>query len=106
MQDILKNYYASGGKNLFTVVKPAKLAEASDTGMYNPAKSDPVYEKMQTFLAFAVKQGFTDIKHIQDPNTFDMLAGRLAQSGVDLTEDMGPVAKAAATAFTMAQGPK
>jgi len=31
MQDILKNYYASGGKNLFTVVKPAKLAEASDT---------------------------------------------------------------------------
>jgi hypothetical protein len=39
-------------------------------------------------LAFAVKQGFTDIKHIQDPNTFDMLASRLAQSGVDLTEQL------------------
>ena len=51
MQDILKGYYAAGGKDLFTVVESAEhLAEVADTGMYNPSKSDPVYQKMQTFL--------------------------------------------------------
>jgi len=90
--------------NLIESVQAEQLDEAADTGMYNPSKSEPVYQKMQTFLAFAVKQGFTDIKHIQDPNTFDMLASRLAQSGVDLTEQLDEVnwKKAAATALAVA----
>ena len=42
---------------------------------------------MRKFLKFAQEQGFTDVKHLLDNNTFDMLVSRLAQTGVDLTEE-------------------
>jgi hypothetical protein len=60
--------------------------EASMKGMYIPNTSNPVYEKMRKFLKFAQEQGFTDVKHLLDNNTFDMLVSRLAQTGVDLTD--------------------
>jgi hypothetical protein len=41
---------------------------------------------MRKFLKFAQEQGFTDVKHLLDNNTFDMLVSRLAQTGVDLTD--------------------
>jgi hypothetical protein len=65
----------------------SKYSEEDKAGMYIPKHSDPVYDKMITFLKFAQKQGFTDVKHLLDNNTFDMLVSRLAQTGVDLTEE-------------------
>ena len=65
----------------------SKNNEAEKSGMYIPKTSDPVYDKMKKFLKFSQEQGFTDVKHLLDNNTFDMLVSRLAQTGVDLTEE-------------------
>lgn len=65
----------------------SKYNEAEKSGMYIPKTSDPVYDKMKQFLKFSQEQGFTDVKHLLDNNTFDMLVSRLAQTGVDLTEE-------------------
>lgn len=65
----------------------SKNNEAEKSGMYIPNTSEPVYDKMKKFLKFSQEQGFTDVKHLLDNNTFDMLVSRLAQTGVDLTEE-------------------
>ena len=62
-----------------------ELGEDSDTGMYNP-QPNQAYYKMKAFLKLAQKSGFTEIAPLLDNNTFDMLASRLAQTGVDLTD--------------------
>jgi len=62
------------------------VAEEPKGGMYIPNITNPVYTKMKAFLKFAQEQGFTDVKHLLDNNTFDMLVSRLAQTGIDLTD--------------------
>ena len=65
----------------------SKNNEADKTGMYIPKHSDPVYEKMITFLKFAKEQNFTTVDQILSGNNFDTLVSRLTNdTGVDLTE--------------------
>jgi len=59
--------------------------QSTDTGMYNPQPSQ-VYYKMKEFLKMAVKGGFTNINDILNDENFDIIASRLAQTGVDLTD--------------------
>ena len=67
----------------------SKYSEDQDTGMYNPKqKANQTYYKMQKFLDLALDAGFDQIKDIQNPQTFDMLVSRLAQTGVDLTDSI------------------
>ena len=65
----------------------SKYSEDQDTGMYNPNQPQ-VYYKMKEFLKMAIKGGFTDINDILKDQNFDVIASRLAQTGVDLTDSI------------------
>ena len=60
--------------------------ETTMKGMYIPNTPNPVYYKMKEFLKMAVKGGFTDINDILKDENFDIIASRLVQTGVDLTD--------------------
>ena len=67
----------------------SKYSEDQDTGMYNPKQSqDQVYYKMKEFLKMAIKGGFTNVNDILKDQNFDIIASRLAQTGVDLTDSI------------------
>ena len=65
----------------------SKYSEDQDTGMYN-SKQPQVYYKMKEFLKMAIKGGFTDINDILKDQNFDVIASRLSQTGVDLTDSI------------------
>lgn len=67
----------------------SKYSEDQDTGMYNPKQpQDQVYYKMKEFLKMAINGGFTNVNDILKDQNFDIIASRLAQTGVDLTDSI------------------